>query len=200
VTEPGARDDQEPDGLAVFDGQPPAPGEEPRDSADPEPAAGDLPIAHPAMRAFAFLLDGLATFLVVVVVVLAGLSGSSWDVFWAIPLVPLLAALLDTVLTALRGVSPAKAILGIRVVDVASGAPIGFARAGLRSLVIVAPVVVAYAAAWILDRLQAYDAALIVPLALPIALWVGLLALLAMRPRHRGLQDLAGRSVVLRVR
>jgi len=32
----------------------------------------------------------------------------------------------------------------------------------------------------------------------PVAGWIALLVVLAVRPRHRGLQDLAGSSVVVR--
>lgn len=195
-----------PDGLAVFDAPPPVPGEpsETPDLAYAEAPPADARIAHPALRAFAFFLDGFATFLIVVVVIFAGLSGAGFELFWAIPLVPLAAALLDTVLTALFGVTPAKALLGLRVVDADSGAPVGFGRAILRSLVIVAPIAVGVALTWLLAALpsevqsQIGGNFFVLVVLTPIAGWVALLVVLASRPRHRGLQDLAGRSLVVR--
>ncbi|WP_395638115.1 RDD family protein [Pseudolysinimonas sp.] len=205
MSDPAARDDSESpdDGLAVFGTPPPIPGAETAGPAYAEDPPTDARIAHPALRAFAFFLDGFTTVLVVIVVVFAGLGSGGMELFWAIPIVPLVAALLDTVLTALRGVTPAKALLGIRVVDADSGAPIGFGRAVLRSLVIVAPIAVGVLLTTLLSRLpyEVQDAAgggffgLVV--LIPIAGWIVLLVVLASRPRHRGLQDLAGRSVVV---
>jgi len=147
VTDPAAPEDpdrprppEEPAGLEVFDTPPAVPGTETTELAYAEQPPADARIAHPAVRAFAFFLDGVATFVIVVVIVVGGLSGGGMELFWAIPIVPIVAALLDTVLTARFGVTPAKAILGIRVVDAGSGAPIGFGRSSLRSLVIVAPI------------------------------------------------------------
>ena len=134
------------DGLAVFDAPPAVPGEpEPTELAYAETPAEDARIAHPVHRAFAFFLDGVATVVLVVVIVLGGLTTGGMELFWAIPLVPLAATILDTVLTARYGGTPAKAILGLRVVDAGSGAPIGFGRAILRSLVIVAPIALGFA-------------------------------------------------------
>lgn len=196
----------EPEGLEVFDAPPPVPrlaSEEPEFAYAETPVA-DRRIAHPALRAFAFFLDGFATFLVVVLVVFSGLNGPGMGVFAALWIVPLAAALLDTVLTAVVGVTPAKAILGIRVVDAASGQPIGLGRAVLRSLVIVAPIALGAAVTAALAQLpyQFQDAfgggffgtAVFVP----IAGWIALLVTLSARPGHRGLQDLAGSSVVVR--
>ncbi len=206
MTEPASPEVPDaPDGLEVFDAPPAVPGEpESTELAYAETPPEDARIAHPAARAFAFFLDGFTTFLIVVVVVFIGLSGSGMDLFWAIPVVPLAAALLDTVLTALRGVTPAKALLGLRVVDADSGAPIGFGRAILRSLVIVAPIAVGIAITALLARLPSEmqnavggDFFLLVVF-VPIAGWIAMLVVLATRPRHRGLQDLAGRSVVVR--
>jgi uncharacterized RDD family membrane protein YckC len=193
-----------PAGLEVFDAPPPVPGSEPAELAYAEEAPTDARLAHPVLRAFAFFLDGFATVLIVVVVVIGGLSVGGMDLFWAIPIVPLAAALLDTVLTAMFGVTPAKAILGIRVVDAASGSPIGFPRAILRSLVIVAPIALGVALGALLARLpyEAQDAFggsfFGVVVLVPIAGWIVMLVLLASRPSHRGLQDLAGSSVVVR--
>jgi len=192
------------DGLAVFDAPPAVPGADEAAIAYAEQPRDDARIAHPAARAFAFFLDGFATFIVVVVVVFIGLNSSGYELFSAIWVVPLVAALLDTVLTALFGVTPAKAILGIRVVDAGSGAPIGFGRAILRSLVIVAPIAVGIAITALLARLPdaIQDATggnfFLLVVFVPIAGWLALLVLLATRPRHRGLQDLAGSSVVVR--
>jgi uncharacterized RDD family membrane protein YckC len=208
VTEPAAPDDpatpEVPDGLEVFDAPPAVPGSEPAELAYAENRPDDARIAHPVTRAFAFFLDGVATFLLVVVIVFVGLTGAGYELFLAIWLVPLAAAVLDTVLTALFGVTPAKAILGIRIVDAGSGAPIGFGRAILRSLVIVAPIGLGAALTVLLAQLpyEVQDAVgggfFGVAVFVPLAGWIALLVVLATRPRHRGLQDLAGSSVVVR--
>ena len=196
-----------PDGLEVFDAPPAVPGEPDPASAElayAEEAPADARLAHPAIRAFAFFLDGFTTFLIVVVIIFVGLSGVGYELFLAIWLVPLAAAVLDTVLTALFGVTPAKAILGIRVVDAGSGAPIGFGRAVLRSLVIVAPIALGAVLGVLLANLpyevqDAFGGSFFgVVVLVPIAGWIVMLVLLVTRPRRRGLQDLAGSSVVVR--
>lgn len=192
------------DGLEIFEKPPSAPGGEPAPLADTEEPDGP-PLAHPALRAFAFLLDGLATFVLVVVVVFAGSSAGIWESFHAVWAVPLAAAVLDTVLTAFRGITPAKAILGIRVVDATTGAPIGPTRAALRSLVIVAPAVLAALLTYLGSFLpwevqELYGNGLGFLTFVPVAGWVALLIVLSIRPRWRGLQDLAARSIVVRVR
>jgi hypothetical protein len=197
-------DGAEPDGVEIFDGPPAPPG------ADAAPLAysvepKDAPLAHPVLRAFAFVLDGIATVLIVIVAVLGGLSAGVWEAFWAVPLVPLAAAVLDTVLTAFRGITPAKVVLGIRVVDATTATPIGLARSTLRSLVIVAPValgtLLTYLGSFLPWEVQeVYGNGLGFLTFVPVAGWVALLIVLAARPRWRGLQDLAGRSVVVRVR
>jgi uncharacterized RDD family membrane protein YckC len=193
-----------PDGLEVFDAPPAVPGSETPELAYAEKPTEDARIAHPAVRAFAFFLDGFTTFLLVVVVLFVGLDRAGYELFLAIWLVPLAATVLDTVLTALFGVTPAKAILGIRVVDADSGAPIGFGRAILRSLVIVAPIALGAAITALLAQLpyEVQNAVggnfFLLVVVVPIAGWVALLVVLATRPRHRGLQDLAGSSVVVR--
>jgi uncharacterized RDD family membrane protein YckC len=205
VTEPTSPEVPDaPDGLEVFDAPPATPGSETPELAYAEAPPEDARIAHPAARAFAFFLDGFTTFLIVVVVVFIGLNGSGMDLFWAIPVVPLAAAVLDTVLTALRGVTPAKALLGLRVVDADSGAPIGFGRAILRSVVIVAPIALGIALTSLLARLpsEMQNATggnfFLLVVFVPIAGWIAMLVVLAIRPRRRGLQDVAGRSVVVR--
>lgn len=205
MTGPAAPEEPDrPDGLAVFDAPPAVPGSETTELAYAEQPPSDARIAHPAVRAFAFFLDGVATFVIVVVIVVGGLSGGGMELFWAIPIVPIVAALLDTVLTARFGVTPAKAILGIRVVDAGSGAPIGFGRSALRSLVIVAPIALGVAITALLAQLpyEIQDAVggnfFLLVVFVPIAGWIALLVVLATRPRHRGLQDLAGRSIVVR--
>ena len=207
---PGVPEDPEvpdADGLDVFDAPPAIPGIPATGTAGlayAETPPADARLAHPGLRAFAFFLDGFATFLIVVIVVFLGLTSSADDVFLAIWIVPLVAALLDTVLTALRGVTPAKALLGLRVVDAVSGAPIGFLRATLRSLVIVAPILAGTALTALLsvvpdDVQYAFGGNFyLVAVLVPIAGWIALLVVLASRPRRRGLQDLAGRSVVVR--
>ncbi len=202
---PADREDLDaPAGVEVFDAPPAVPGSEPAELAAAEDPPADARPAHPAMRAFAFFLDGSTTFVIVVVVIFAGLSDSGMNLFWAIPLVPFAATLLATALTALLGVTPGKAVLGLRVVDADSGAPVGFGRAILRSLVIVAPIALGAACAAVLAKLpdvvqDAFGGGFVVLVAaIPIAGWIALLVMLATRPRHRGLQDLAGRSVVVR--
>lgn len=203
MTDPAASHGTDgPDGLDVFGPPPLVPGAETPGPAYAEASPVDARLAHPAARAFAFFLDGVTTVLIVFVIVIAGLGSAGFELFWAIPLVPLAATILDTVLTAVFGVTPAKALLGLRVVDAGSGAPIGAGRAILRSLVIIAPigagVVLAGATVYLPYELQnAFGGGFGFALFVPAACWVALLVVLAVRPRHRGLQDLAGRSVVV---
>ena len=179
----------EPDDLEIFDA-PPA-------EAEPGPVALDARIAHPALRALAFAIDGIGTVAATILVVMgAFVAGQPWF-FLGVIAVPLLSATLATVLTALRGITPGKAIVGIRVVGVATGRPPG-PWAILRSLVIVSPLLVTYAALWMLSATGQLDSAVLTPFWLPVTLWIGLLVILALHPRHRGLQDLAGRSLVVR--
>jgi uncharacterized RDD family membrane protein YckC len=138
---------------------------------------------------------------VVAVAVAASLGMPVAHAFWAVWVVPAAVAVFDTALTALRGITPGKAVLGLRVVDAGSGAPISIGRAALRGLVIVAPALLGALATLTVARLLPDDPApLVLGVVLPVVGWVALLVVLARRPRHRGLQDLAGRSVVLRVR
>lgn len=194
----------EADGLAVFDAPPPVPGsaDEPPPLAYAEAPAESYSLAHPALRAFAFFLDGVGTVVLVVVIVFGGLSTSGFGLFWAIPLVPLAVALIDTVLTTVFGVTGAKALLGLRVVDAETGGRINFGRSLLRSLVIVAPillgVLMTMGTTFLPYEVQnAFGGGVVLTVFVPIAGWVALLVVLATRPRHRGLQDLAGRSLVV---
>jgi len=183
-----------PDGIEVF-GAPTPPARE--STSD----LGDLPPAPPVLRAFAFVLDGIGTFALVVLGVSASLGVSVSHAFWAIWVMPVLVTVVDTVLTAWRGFTPGKAVLGLRVVDVGSGAPPSPVRASLRSLVIAAPALVGAAITWLVARADPDGlASLGLAAGIPVLGWVAMLVVLATRPRHRGLQDLAGRSVVLRVR
>jgi uncharacterized RDD family membrane protein YckC len=193
------------------EGPPPIPGveifeeaaetaETPTGVAHPSLEPSEPRLAHPVARAGAFAIDGLGTFLVTTVVVFTGLS-NSFDGFGAILWVPVLSAVLCTVLTAIWGVTPAKALVGIRVVDARTGRPIGW-RSILRSLVIVAPVVLIIGMTWAMNQLP-YQASgwffnSAWPLLTPIVGWIVLLVVLSVSPRHRGLQDLAGGSIVVR--
>lgn len=182
---------------------PPVPGVEIFDAAEtpavaaPWPAAPASPaVAHPALRALAFAMDGIGTVVATAIVVFGGLGVSYGWAFYGTLFVPVLSAVLSTVLTAVYGVTPSKAILGIRVVDVVTGRPIGW-RSILRSLVIVSPLALAFALSWALayspvDLWAGYASYL------PPVGWIALLVVLCVRPHHRGLQDLAGRSVVVR--
>jgi uncharacterized RDD family membrane protein YckC len=165
-------------------------------------------VANPAWRALAFAIDGVGTFVVTTLIVFVGLAVGGYATFFAIPVVPLLSAVLATVLTATIGVTPGKAIVGIRVVGVETGRPIG-AWAILRSLVIVAPLLLAGIYSAVLSSV-AYDAlssagsyetyAVLSGVSgyLPFAGWLALLVVLIARPQHRGLEDLVGRSIVVR--
>lgn len=189
------------DGLEIFDAPPAVPAEPAETAARPEPPASlDARIAHPALRALAFVLDGLGTVAATIIAVFAALFAEFDGFLGGILVVPLLSAALATVLTAFLGVTPGKAIVGLRVVDAETGRVTG-GWAVLRSLVIVAPLVLTWLAAWVAVRLPdggGLDLASPGLMLLPVAMWVALLVVLAVRPRHRGLQDLAGRSVVVR--
>lgn len=203
ASSPPAEPTPDADGLAVFDTPPPVPGsaDEPPALAYAETPPESEQLAHPALRAFAFALDGIGTVVLVVVIVFGGLSTGGFELFWAIPVVPLAVALLDTVLTTAFGVTGAKALLGLRVVDAETGGRIGLGRSLLRSLVIVAPILLLVGLTWGLTQLPwdwtPWYFGSPLPLLIPIAGWAALLAVLAARPRHRGLQDLAGRSLVV---
>jgi uncharacterized RDD family membrane protein YckC len=185
------------DGLEIFDA-------EPTSVDDAPPAYGEQPterLAHPALRALAFALDGLGTVLVTTFVVFIGLFSDDFWGLYAIPIVPFASAVLATVLTATLGVTPGKWMTRLRVVHVVTGRPIG-AWAILRSLVIVAPVLLTIAILQILARLPFGGSDVIDPIlgffVIPVVLWAALLGILIAAPRHRGLEDLAGRSVVVR--
>jgi uncharacterized RDD family membrane protein YckC len=202
-----------PPPIPAPDGPPPIPG------SGPAPAPADAPplafadpsrygvdparLAHPALRAAAFVLDGLGTFVLTTIVLFSGLFGAFGFFGWLPLLVPLLATVLDTALTATRGVTVAKAMLRLRVVDADTGRVIGAGRAILRSLVIVSPLLLALAVTavtWSLptEALGALGALVSVTGWIPILGWVALLVVLAASPRYRGLQDRAARSIVVR--
>jgi uncharacterized RDD family membrane protein YckC len=178
------------------------------ESATVDPAT--LRIANPGWRVLAFAIDGVGTFVITTLIVFVGLFAGGFGSFFAIPLVPVLSAVLATVLTAIRGVTPGKAIVGIRVVHVVTGRPIG-AWAIVRSLVIIAPIVLTFVISNIISSITyssfnsggsndlLYELANLVWY-IPFAGWLALLLVLILRPRHRGLEDFAARSVVVRIR
>lgn len=205
--------DATPPAVPGSDGPPPIPGVEIFDvAASPAPSAGPAPVgppvsgspelAHPVARAVAFAIDGIGTVIATFAVVLGGLVLSNGLSLFGVPLVPLASALLCTVLTAIWGVTPAKAILGIKVVDAVTGRPIGW-RSILRSLVIVAPIGLSFVAGWLSSYLpyewtsgpNSFFGVILLP---PILGWLALIVVAGLRPRYRGLQDLAGRSIVIR--
>jgi len=188
-----------PDGLEIFEPPvPPAP-----ETAPDLPAYGEVPerqVAHPGRRALAFVLDGLGTVAVTSVVVFGGLILGSLEALVAIFWVPLASALLATVLTATLGVTPGKWVAQVRVVHVVTGRPTG-AWALLRSLVIVGPIVVTIV---LLQTLAAVASGGYLPfdplaaaLVIPTLLWIAMFVMVAATPQHRGLEDLAGRSIVV---
>lgn len=179
----------------MSDAAPPPP--PPTDSATPH-------IANPGWRALAFAIDGVGTVVITTILVFLGLSTGSFATFWAIPLVPLLSAVLSTILTATLGVTPGKALVGTRVVHLETGGPIG-AWAIVRSLVIVAPIVLTFivgvgisALSSLADTHYVADWAYALAFFAPFAGWLALLIVLIIRPQHRGLEDLASRSIVVR--
>jgi uncharacterized RDD family membrane protein YckC len=186
------------DGLEIFE-PPPVPAAE----LSAVPAYGEIPaqrVAHPGRRALAFALDGIGTVLMTIVVVFGGLIVVGLDSLVAIFWVPLASAVLATVLTATLGATPGKWLAGIRVVHVVTGRPTG-AWALLRSLVIVAPLVVTVAVLQLLETVRGPGAEYVDPflgaLILPTLLWVAMFVVVAATPQHRGLEDRAGRSIVV---
>lgn len=184
-----------PDGLQIF--EPPVP---PADI----PAYGEVPeqrLAHPGLRALAFIIDGVGTVAVTIIVVFGGLIVGSMEILVAILWVPLASAVLATVLTAVFGVTPGKWMTRIKVVHVTTGRPTG-GWAVLRSLVIVAPIIVAFIVGRLLAELPYGGYEIIDPflggLILPAVLWLAMLVVVVATPQHRGLEDRAGRSVVVR--
>lgn len=211
------------DGLEElgFDGPPAVPGRVPAvprsapealqyrygaDESASDPSG--LRIANPGWRALAFALDGFGTFALTTAIVFVGLAAGGYAAFYAIAVVPLLSAVLCTVLTATVGTTPGKALVGLRVVHVVTGRPIG-AWAILRSLVIISPLLLAGLVGYALSSLTSraygtggpvdvlYSLTDLAPY-VPFAGWVALLIVLIVRPRHRGLEDLVARSIVVR--
>jgi uncharacterized RDD family membrane protein YckC len=185
------------DGLEIFDA-------ETTPADDGTPAYGEQPterLAHPGMRALAFALDGLGTLLLTTFIVFIGLFSEDFWGLYAIPIVPLASAVFATVLTATLGVTPGKWMTRLRVVHVTTRRPVG-AWAILRGLVIVAPVLLTIVILQVLARLPFGGGDVIDPIlgffVIPVVLWAALLGILIAAPRHRGLQDLAGRSLVVR--
>lgn len=201
--------DEKPPAVPEPEGPPPVPGVEIFDPVE-VPASTEPPytvttgpeLAHPVHRALAFFLDGVGTVIVTVIAVFAGLNSAYELAFYPILVVPFLSALLSTVLTAIYGVTPSKAILGIKVVDADTGRPIGW-RSILRSLVIVAPIPLGILAIWASSYLPyqytsgmgSFFGVAFLPTILG---WLALIVFAGLRPRYRGLQDLAGRSIVVR--
>ena len=173
------------------------------------PAYGEAPaqrIAHPGRRALAFVIDGFGTFALTTVLVFAGLFTAQWGGFvgfYAIPIVPVASFLLATILTATIGVTPGKALAGIRVVHVETGRPIG-GWAIIRSLVIVSPLILSWLLLSLVSQLledfsfSALDGSGFY--LVPAALWIVLFVIVCVRPRHRGVEDILARSVVVRRR
>ncbi|MGB3909875.1 MAG: RDD family protein [Pseudolysinimonas sp.] len=187
-----------PDGLGIFE-PPPAP---PAPLVE-VPAYGEIPerrVAHPGRRALAFIIDGVGTVLVTIVVVFGGLILGSMESLIAIFWVPVASALLATVLTATLGVTPGKWLAGLRVVHVVTGRVTG-AWAILRSLVIVSPIFAAVAVLRLLELGSTPGSEYVDPflgaLILPLVFWVAMFVVVVATPQHRGLEDRAGRSVVV---
>lgn len=187
-----------PDGLGIFEPPPSPPGAEPD-----LPAYGEVPalrLAHPGLRALAFVIDGVGTVAMTFAVVFVGLILGTLEALVAIFWVPLASAVLATVLTATLGVTPGKWLARIRVVHVVTGRPTG-AWALLRSLVIVGPIVVTIALLQVLSAVASGGYLPFDPLTgvvvIPALLWVAMFVVVAATPQHRGLEDLAGRSVVV---
>lgn len=156
------------------------------------------PLAHPGLRAAAFMIDGFATVLIATLVVGLGFFlNLPFLIGFGVVGVPTLAAIAATISTAMRGVTLGKHVLGLRVIDARSGSFTGW-RAPLRSLVIVAPLLVTYALQSATPAWSNTTVALLGAPTLPVLLWLALLVVVALAPRHRGLQDLAGRSLVTR--
>jgi uncharacterized RDD family membrane protein YckC len=186
-----------PDGLEIFEPPPPP------DAVADVPAYGATPelrIAHPGRRALAFAIDGIGTVVATVVIVFGGLILGGMEALVAIFWVPLASAVLATVLTALVGITPGKWIAGISVVHVVTRRPIG-AWAILRSLVIVAPIIVTFATLRLVAVGSAPGVEYVDPflgaVILPVVLWVALYVVVVATPQHRGLEDRAGRSIVV---
>ncbi|MBC9735634.1 RDD family protein, partial [Nocardioides marmotae] len=105
------------------------------------PAATTYPAAELDRRFYAFTVDRLVAWGTYVV---AGLlswwflldRGETWAGIGVIVGVVLLVSLVFSLLLGLRGISPGRALLGLRVVHAATGAPIGVPAAMLRSLML----------------------------------------------------------------
>jgi uncharacterized RDD family membrane protein YckC len=188
-----------PDGLGIFE-PPPAP-----PATVPDlPAYGEVPerqVAHPGRRALAFAIDGVGTITMTFVVVFGGLFLGAMEALIAIFWVPLASAVLASVLTATLGLTPGKWVAQVRVVHIVTGKPTG-AWALLRSLVIVGPIIVTIVALQLLTGVATGGYLPFDPLTgivvIPALLWIAMFVVVIATPQHRGLEDLAGRSIVVR--
>lgn len=187
-----------PDGLGIFEPPP-----EPPSTVPDLPAYGEVPerhVAHPGRRALAFAIDGVGTVAMTFVVVFGGLLLGAMEALIGIFWVPLASAVLATVLTATLGVTPGKWVAQVRVVHLVTGRPTG-AWALVRSLVIVGPIIITIV---VLQALTAVASEGYLPfdpltatLVIPALLWIAMFVVVAATPQHRGLEDLAGRSIVV---
>jgi uncharacterized RDD family membrane protein YckC len=187
-----------PDGFEIFEPPPAPPAEH-----SAVPAYGEAPgqrVAHPGRRAVAFILDGLGTVLATIVVVFGGLILGSLESLAAIFVVPVASAVLATVLTATIGLTPGKWLAGIKVVHLVTGRVTG-AWAILRSLVIVAPIVVTITVLRLLELASnpgsEYVDPFLAAVILPALFWAAMFVVVVATPQHRGLEDRAGRSIVV---
>ncbi len=99
------------------------------------------PVASVDRRFHALLVDRLLTW-----GIFAGSAFAAWWLFWRedevwpgvalLAAVVLIVALVSAVALGVTGGSPGKALLGLRVVDADTGAPIGFSRALLRIAIV----------------------------------------------------------------
>jgi uncharacterized RDD family membrane protein YckC len=187
-----------PDGFEIFEPPPAPPAEH-----SAVPAYGEVPgqrVAHPGRRAVAFILDGLGTVLATIVVVFGGLILGSLESLAAIFVVPVASAVLATVLTATIGLTPGKWLAGIKVVHLVTGRVTG-AWAILRSLVIVAPIVVTITVLRLLELASnpgsEYVDPFLAAVILPALFWAAMFVVVVATPQHRGLEDRVGRSIVV---
>ena len=181
----------------------------------PPPFGPARPPASPGARVGAVAIDLVGTFLITLAIVYTlislgfsgynGVSGTNDDLVLAgalgIVVVPAASILLNTVTTIVWGRTVGKYLLSLRVVDRNTLNRPAPSQILLRTLVLVAPILVAIPISYLVMMTSgsAFGIQSVV-LVLVAAYWVVLLALMLGRPGVIALQDRVGRTIVVSTR
>jgi len=181
----------------------------------PPPFGPARPPASPGARVGAVAIDLVGTFLITLAIVYTlislgfsgynGVSGTNDDLVLAgalgIVVVPAASILLNTVTTIVWGRTIGKYLLSLRVVDMHTLSTPAPSQILLRTLVLVAPILVAIPISYLVmlssGLTLGFQGVVVVLVA---AYWIVLLALMLGRPGVIALQDRAGRTIVVSTR